>query len=1331
MKKTHILFLLFINLTITLFGQVVITDGSNNAPVSTNSMLEVRAQNHDKGVLFTRVTTTQRMAMTPDPAHDNGLLVYDTDTQSFWYYTTKWEKIDNSENVWKVMGNAGTDSVINFFGTTDSQPVRLGTNGQERIRLGSNGGVKVNGYFEADSAKINGPLIVSSDSGSFGFFGNTLFPCSPGLTTDLMKVTTKYFTIKGATNTWATAPLKGMGVNWQCPITGNMLDVYDGAVNVFSPSNFAVGYKIGNQYVLRHKGNSSNIFAGVNAGLNLAGTSGNDNTIMGFDAVSVNSIIGGQNTIMGSGAGKNLTAPPGANDNTFMGFQSGFNATNGKECTFLGSLTGFSETTGGEHVYIGLKSGFNSNKSFHNTFVGSYSGFNTTSGSSNTFLGYTSGLSNSTGQNNVAVGFGSGPFSSNLQNSIAIGTNSLVTNSNQMILGDNNVNVGIGLSADPFGPLNKLEISTGIANTSGLKFRDLNSLSPTNPTPTGVLSLDVNGNVIYVAAPSGGGVNICTVPGPLTDNVTKFTTGNSICRTNITDLFPSFPYVGINTTTPINALDVDLGDINVVSPLNAYKLGNKAILWHKGNTSDLYVGVNAGMNTASGNNNTIMGFSAASVATALGDKNTIVGSEAAFNFNAGGFGSTHNTIMGYQAGYNYAFGGNNSTFIGSQAGFNEGSDEDVYVGWHAGFNSTGSLHCVFIGNGAGGATTGGYQCVFIGIGSGTANQTGSNNVALGGGSGPGLPNIQNAIAIGDAASVMGSNHMILGNNNVNVGIGLSGNALGPQNKLEISTGSPNTSGLKFRNLNSLSPTNPTPPGVLSLDANGNVIYVTAPTTSGGSLGNICTLPQNPLTASYEIPLNTFDFNFSGDGTNNNKVNIGFPCGSSPLPGKLNVTTAFQSDPVSASGDSYSIYATDTHSSLFSNNTGVYGEATSTGTGTHETGVWGVANGDRQAIGVHGQAGSVSTFGPAFGGYFESVTAGNIINYGVQASAGNANDNIGVYSVASGGINNNFGVYSPTYGGANTTGGYFQAFGGTTTNIGVSGMAYPTTFISNPPTVPTGINVGVYGNAPWNASSPPWDYAGFFDGDVWINGPLSGTGIVITSDQMFKTNVDTIDNALDIIKQLKPKTFYYDKANKYGMHFSDKKQYGVIAQDVEKVLPELVIDNKKPAMVDSAGKIITEGVSFKSVNYEAFTGILIRAVQQLQSQNEKQDSLIRLLTAALNVKLNKPDGSVNSNDKMINQSDVTLTDEDVIVLNQNVPNPFAEQTSITYNIPGRIGVARILFYNDKGQIIKVVDINTRGEGKLKVYSNDLSTGMYSYSLVADGKVVETKKMMKQQ
>ncbi len=60
----------------------------------------------------------------------------------------------------------------------------------------------------------------------------------------------------------------------------------------------------------------------------------------------------------------------------------------------------------------------------------------------------------------------------------------------------------------------------------------------------------------------------------------------------------------------------------------------------------------------------------------------------------------------------------------------------------------------------------------------------------------------------------------------------------------------------------------------------------------------------------------------------------------------------------------------------------------------------------------------------------------------------------------------------------------------------------------------------------------------------------------------------------------------------------------------------------------------------------------------------------------------------------------------------------------------VNKAQIIFYDNSGTVLKTVDINDKGAGQINVYAPDLSSGVYSYSLIADGKLIETKKMVKQ-
>lgn len=100
-------------------------------------------------------------------------------------------------------------------------------------------------------------------------------------------------------------------------------------------------------------------------------------------------------------------------------------------------------------------------------------------------------------------------------------------------------------------------------------------------------------------------------------------------------------------------------------------------------------------------------------------------------------------------------------------------------------------------------------------------------------------------------------------------------------------------------------------------------------------------------------------------------------------------------------------------------------------------------------------------------------------------------------------------------------------------------------------------------------------------------PLSGgtcTGTVyapafqISSDIRLKSNLEKIDSALEKVSQLTAYTYM-----KQGV---EHRQAGVIAQDVEKVLPEAVSENDE---------------GYKTVDYSALTALLINAVNELRSE----------------------------------------------------------------------------------------------------------------------------------
>ena len=96
--------------------------------------------------------------------------------------------------------------------------------------------------------------------------------------------------------------------------------------------------------------------------------------------------------------------------------------------------------------------------------------------------------------------------------------------------------------------------------------------------------------------------------------------------------------------------------------------------------------------------------------------------------------------------------------------------------------------------------------------------------------------------------------------------------------------------------------------------------------------------------------------------------------------------------------------------------------------------------------------------------------------------------------------------------------------------------------------------------------------------LYANGYVTFAGDVTAfSDERLKSNICTIDNALDKVSAMRG--VYFDK--------DGKKSTGVIAQEMEKVLPEVVYDNE-----------------YKSVAYGNIVGVLIEAIKELQEKVAK-------------------------------------------------------------------------------------------------------------------------------
>ena len=261
--------------------------------------------------------------------------------------------------------------------------------------------------------------------------------------------------------------------------------------------------------------------------------------------------------------------------------------------------------------------------------------------------------------------------------------------------------------------------------------------------------------------------------------------------------------------------------------------------------------------------------------------------------------------------------------------------------------------------------------------------------------------------------------------------------------------------------------------------------------------------------------------------------------------------------------------------------------------------------------------------------------------------------------------------------------------------------------------------GVYGST-GNALK----YAGYFNGDVFAMGAYQ------TSDARLKDNISDFGNAMELINALQPKQYDFKKEGNYKLlNLPQGNHYGLIAQELEKVLPNLVkessveINNPRPVDGLNTGNTTTTTVSFKAVNYTELIPIMIKGMQeqeatiakqqaQLQQQGEQIAALVAL------VEMQNPTSKSTTSIKLSNTA----------TLEQNIPNPpVGNATTIGYNIPKGATKATMVIADVYGKQVKQINLSNTGKGQLKVDTEGLSAGTYVYTLFADGKMMESKKM----
>ena len=229
------------------------------------------------------------------------------------------------------------------------------------------------------------------------------------------------------------------------------------------------------------------------------------------------------------------------------------------------------------------------------------------------------------------------------------------------------------------------------------------------------------------------------------------------------------------------------------------------------------------------------------------------------------------------------------------------------------------------------------------------------------------------------------------------------------------------------------------------------------------------------------------------------------------------------------------------------------------------------------------------------------------------------------------------------------------------------------------------------------------------GNTFTSGSYQG------SDKALKNNIQTLDYGLNEILALNTITYNY----RPEMGFDDDNiKFGVVAQELQKVMPELV-STFAHETYDVNGVGNGDVKDYLMIDNGALQYVLVNAIKDQQELLDAQAEKIAQLEEVVNTI-----GSTESP----NRTQVTLTGYDLAELGQNTPNPFNGNTSISYVIPTNAKTAQIAIYGTNGSLLKTLDIDHVGTGTLEVNASELPTGTYTYQLVVDGKSIKTNKMV---
>lgn len=267
---------------------------------------------------------------------------------------------------------------------------------------------------------------------------------------------------------------------------------------------------------------------------------------------------------------------------------------------------------------------------------------------------------------------------------------------------------------------------------------------------------------------------------------------------------------------------------------------------------------------------------------------------------------------------------------------------------------------------------------------------------------------------------------------------------------------------------------------------------------------------------------------------------------------------------------------------------------------------------------------------------------------------------------------------------------------------------------------TTINCGIFATSSGTQSNvatvtgpsgqPLGNYAGYFGGTVYATQGLFG------SDKRLKKDIKAEESSLEKLKNILPVTYKFDtKEDGLKLNLPSELQHGFVAQDLEQIYPELVVNVLHPQFNERNEQMGTK--TLKAVNYIGMISVLTSSIKELNEVVIKDlKDEIQLLKEALVAKEN---GSFKPLNTTINTNE--------FYLGQNTPNPYSTSTIIEYRLPNTEKNASIIVFDLTGKKIKEFKLNNTKDS-IEINQGELQKGMYIYSLISNNSEITSKKII---